>query len=307
MSYDIVVVGSLVVDLPVYLSHSPHLGETVVAKDSHVFPGGKGVNQAVQALKLGARVFFVGPIGRDPLGEFMQHALDDIGLKDRILLTTDAITSYAIPVIAPDSHYIIHVPGANQHITAEDLLTFENSWPTSRILLLQGELTEAANMTAIALMRHMNPLILLDPSPVEHISDALIQYSHILTPNQEELRQLASRYGWTSQNPEWICRQLLVRFSNLHAVVATQGRQGTLLVTRDNIEHISALPVEEKDPTAAGDAFNGACAYALSQGDSLYNACVLANTVGAYAASHLGAVTSLPSWNDLKTLSSQRN
>ncbi|SMC07183.1 ribokinase [Sulfobacillus thermosulfidooxidans DSM 9293] len=307
MSYDIVVVGSLVVDLPVYLSHSPHLGETIVAKDSHVFPGGKGLNQAVQAFKLGARVFFVGPIGPDPLGAFMQHALDDIGLKDRILLMTDTITSYAVPVITPDSHYIIHVPGANQRITAEDLLTFRNSWPQSRILLLQGELTEAANMTAIALMRHMNPLILLDPSPVEHISDALIQSSHILTPNQEELSQLALRYGWTSQNPLWIAQQLLARFSNLHAVVATQGREGIILVTRDHTHHIPALSIEEKDPTAAGDAFNGACAYALSQGDSLYNACVFANTVGAYAASHLGAVTSLPSWNDLKIFSSQGN
>jgi ribokinase len=55
-----------------------------------------------------------------------------------------------------------------------------------------------------------------------------------------------------------------------------------------------AFPVEAIDTTAAGDAFNGGLAYALSRGLSMAEAIRYANAVAAISVTRLGAQPSLP-------------
>ncbi|MDD4191024.1 MAG: PfkB family carbohydrate kinase, partial [Mangrovibacterium sp.] len=57
--------------------------------------------------------------------------------------------------------------------------------------------------------------------------------------------------------------------------------------------------VKAVDATAAGDAFNGALAVALSEGRPLEDAIVFANGAGALAASGFGAQSSLCTRNEL--------
>ena len=56
MSSDIVVVGSINMDMVVTVSRQPNWGETILGSDSFIGPGGKGGNQAYAAGKLGASV-----------------------------------------------------------------------------------------------------------------------------------------------------------------------------------------------------------------------------------------------------------
>ena len=60
------VVGSTNMDLVVACERFPRPGETMLADDFQMFPGGKGANQAVACAKLGGRVHFLGKMGRDP-------------------------------------------------------------------------------------------------------------------------------------------------------------------------------------------------------------------------------------------------
>src|SRR3954449_455528 len=64
----VVVVGSINVDLVVTLDRLPGPGETVSGGRFARHGGGKGANQAVAAARAGARVRFVGAVGRDDLG-----------------------------------------------------------------------------------------------------------------------------------------------------------------------------------------------------------------------------------------------
>src|SRR3982075_4374334 len=63
----ITVVGSANIDLVARCERLPRPGETVTDAVLERVPGGKGANQAVAAARLGARVRFVGRIGRDDL------------------------------------------------------------------------------------------------------------------------------------------------------------------------------------------------------------------------------------------------
>lgn len=41
MAYDVIVVGSILVDIPVWVARDPMPGETLVVQDSGMFAGGK--------------------------------------------------------------------------------------------------------------------------------------------------------------------------------------------------------------------------------------------------------------------------
>lgn len=64
---DIVVIGSLNMDMVVRTNRSPDAGETLIGQAFALSPGGKGANQAVAAARLGAEVSMIGRVGKIPL------------------------------------------------------------------------------------------------------------------------------------------------------------------------------------------------------------------------------------------------
>ncbi|MGY8803283.1 MAG: PfkB family carbohydrate kinase, partial [bacterium] len=80
MANDIVVVGSMNVDITMRAPGFPEPGETLRASDVTLGPGGKGLNQAIAAARLGARVCMVGSVGDDALAEVALRAAMDAGV-----------------------------------------------------------------------------------------------------------------------------------------------------------------------------------------------------------------------------------
>jgi ribokinase len=60
--------------------------------------------------------------------------------------------------------------------------------------------------------------------------------------------------------------------------------------------------VEAVDATGAGDAFVGAVAFALAAGRPLEDAVELGGAAGAVAVTRMGARTSLPTFEEVRTL-----
>ena len=71
---DIVIVGSLNMDLLIGSPHLPLPGETVIGGDLQTLPGGKGANQAVAAGRLGGSVAMIGRVGADDFGTALRRA-----------------------------------------------------------------------------------------------------------------------------------------------------------------------------------------------------------------------------------------
>ncbi|HTJ85142.1 MAG TPA: PfkB family carbohydrate kinase, partial [Polyangiaceae bacterium] len=100
-SSEIVVVGSLNVDLVMRARRRPERGETVLGESFHLFTGGKGMNQAIAAARAGARVEMVGRVGVDPFATMLLGRLDADGVGRRFVIE-DALAGTGVADIVVD-------------------------------------------------------------------------------------------------------------------------------------------------------------------------------------------------------------
>ena len=81
---DVLIVGSLNMDLVIRTPRLPRPGQTVAAPALETIPGGKGANQAVAAARLGGHVAMLGCVGDDAHGFIAARGFNPA--KSRILL-----------------------------------------------------------------------------------------------------------------------------------------------------------------------------------------------------------------------------
>ena len=91
---------------------------------------------------------------------------------------------------------------------------------------------------------------------------------------------------------EQAARMLVDR--GVDAAVVKLGAQGCYYAWSGGAAHVPAISVEAVDSVAAGDAFNGALAAALSSGEELARAVQIATAAGALSVTKMGAQDSMP-------------
>ena len=115
---NIIVVGSLNMDLVVRTPHMPAVGETIFGQDFISNPGGKGANQAIAAARLGGKVTMIGRVGIDNYGEVMIDRLRKEKI-DTAFIQKDKDVSTGIALITVDKsgqNTIVVVSGANMRL-----------------------------------------------------------------------------------------------------------------------------------------------------------------------------------------------
>ncbi len=298
----VVVVGSLVVDIVTQLPRWPQLGETMLGLQLDVFPGGKGLNQAVAAARQGSRVTFVGQVGNDVFGTILRNAVQSEGIANSyIRIASDEGSGVGLPFVFPNGeNAIILLPRANMSLSAKHIREARSALELSRILLLQFEIPDDACREAARMVYGPGHTVILDPAPFRVLDPDLMEHVNILTPNQTELELLTGLSLPTPEAAMAAAPIILRRYPRLDALVATLGDQGTVVATAGRVVRIAPATVRAVDSTAAGDAFNGALAARLLQGDDIETACRFASVAGALAATRLGALPSLPTANDVE-------
>jgi ribokinase len=153
-----------------YLVRGPNLpkaGETIDGIDFLRAGGGKGANQAVAAARLGARVAFVGKVGLDEAGDELLDLLRAEGInvqwvrRDRTIPTGVAL----IMVDEAGEKQIMVAPGANNHVTVEDVRRAGSLISGAKILLMQFEVPIPSVLVAARLAGDAGVSIVLDPAP----------------------------------------------------------------------------------------------------------------------------------------------
>ncbi|NER22992.1 MAG: ribokinase [Symploca sp. SIO1C2] len=168
--------------------------------------------------------------------------------------------------------------------------------PEAAVLLMQLEIPLSAVLSAAWAARQAGVPVILDPAPVQELPLELYQSVDILTPNQVEASQLV---GFPVEGQETAAQAAKVlQQRGVGTVIVKLGEQGAFCATESESFFVPAFPVQAVDTVAAGDAFNGALAVALTKGLSLRQAVVWGSAAGALAATQAGAQTSLP---DLET------
>jgi ribokinase len=292
MSFDILVIGSLNMDLVVNAPCLPKRGETVLGSLFAVFPGGKGANQAVAAARAGGQVCLLGKIGVDDFGQQLLESLKNSGVSTELVgQQADCTTGVAlITVDEKGDNTIVVVPGANSTVLVADLKQAENLIAEVKVLVLQLEIPIKTVDHAVFLAKKHRVPVVLNAAPVDALNDATLAGLDYLVVNETELQQVSGTVGLEDLNPA--CDLLLRR--GVRNVVVTLGSYGVYVYNHQERFQLPAHTVPVIDSTAAGDAFVGAFAAALVRGASLQEAAAWGNAAGALAVTKAGAQPSLP-------------
>jgi ribokinase len=299
----IVVFGSLNMDLVVRSPRLPHPGETILGNSFETMPGGKGANQAVAAARLGATTQMVGRVGADDFGEALRQgmAIAGVGING---ITVDHQTHTGIATItvaASGENQIVVIPGANGQVDQGDITCLTPYLAATNILLMQLEIPLAAVISAAQRAKAAGTRVMIDPAPAPtELPSHLYQHIDVLTPNHIEASQLVGFPVETLAQARQAAQVLRQR--GVATVIITLGEQGVICATATETFHQPAFAVDVVDTVAAGDAFNGGLAVALSEDKSWREAVSWASATAALTVTQPGAQSALPERSQVEAL-----
>lgn len=285
----VVALGSCVVDLVFRMPRLPGRGETLFARSAGIYPGGKGLNQAIAARRLGAETTLIANMGDDLFGHYLLELLRGEGVDTRYVARDAANgTGFAAPVVFDDGeNSILSAPQANLALQTALVEAAREAIAAAGALLLQFEAPMEANIAAARIARAAGTRVVLNPAPVVAHPPELLALADVLVVNEVEAAMLA---GGT--HPAAQARTLL---GGRELAVVTLGEQGAVFATASGEAGVvEAFPVQAIDSVGAGDAFCAALAVALCEGQAAGAAVRFAAAAGALAVTVAGAATSLP-------------
>ncbi|MBO8162173.1 MAG: ribokinase [Brevibacillus sp.] len=296
----IVVVGSVNMDIVVEAERPPKMGETVSGSNAHFIPGGKGANQAVAAVRLGAETAMIGAIGDDAFGSQLLQALRQEGVDTSALKIVEGTpTGIASILLSQGDNCIVVVPGANARCRSEDIDAHQSLIQAADVMLLQLEIPlETVVYAAEAAKRH-GKRVILNPAPARELPDRLLANVDVIIPNQSELALLSGVDASDERHLETAMRALLDR--GVETVITTLGAKGSAFLTKaGGLQVVPGCSVPVVDTTGAGDSFNAAVAYSLATGKTVAEAVSFANKAAALAVTKLGAQQGMPTREEVE-------
>ena len=269
MTAQLLVVGSVNVDLTVVVDRLPGPGETVTGGRFARGHGGKGANQAVAARRAGAEVVLVGAVGDDDHGTWARAALEAEGVELRRLraLPGEATGVALIAVDVDGANQIAVASGANARVDPRDAADAVGELAGPRAgVLLSFEVPDAPLLAAARAAAAAGLPVVVNPAPARELLRELVACGPVLTPNEPEAAELTGQ-----PDPRDAARAL----AELTAapVVMTLGAAGALVAEPGGGEATVPAPqVRVVDTTGAGDAFGGVLAAGLAARRTLQEA-----------------------------------
>jgi ribokinase len=293
----IIVFGSLNMDLVVRVARAPRGGETLQGRGFMTNPGGKGANQAVACARQGASVAMVGCVGQDGFGDALRNALAADGIAVTHVRAVEASTGVAVVMVDDEGeNRITLVPGANESLKA-DKEAFGRA-VSGQFLLLQCEVPMPEVVLAARTMRAKGATVVLNPAPVCQLPAELWSLVDILVMNEIEATELASLPVADPASAATAASSLRRRGPS--TVIVTLGSQGVVVADDSGCRHFAALAVRTVDTTAAGDTFIGAMCAARVAGHAMDIAVMRGIQAATLCVTRAGAQASIPRYHELE-------
>ena len=290
----IIVIGSANTDMVVRTDNLPLPGETKLGGTFFMNPGGKGANQAVAAARLGGMVTFVGKIGDDIFGKEAIQQLKNEGINvDYVAVDRENPSGIAlITVNERGENSIVVAPGSNGTLSLEDINKAMSELDESEFVLIQLEIPIPTVEYIVRMAAQKQKKVILNPAPATKLSDELLKYLYLITPNETEA-ELLTGIKITDEKSA-LKAAVDLHLKGVEIVIITMGAAGAFLLVNGRWEVIKAPKVEAVDTTAAGDTFNGALAVALSEGKTIQESICFANKAASISVTRNGAQSSVP-------------
>jgi sugar/nucleoside kinase (ribokinase family) len=252
----VVVVGDLLYDLLAKVD-----GDVAPGTDTftHILAagGGSGANAAAWLAASGVETHFVGRIGDDAFGEFLQRELYEAGVHAHLARDPSLATGKVFVLVdGSGERTMITDRGAAEMLRLEDIpapLLGEGHLHLVGYTFSGGSRRETAR-ESLCLARKSEMTVSVDPSAVPMLEDigperflAWTRGADLCFPNLEEGALLAG-----VEDPERIAETLLDHYP---AVVLKLGAEGALYADANGRRsHAPAAPARAIDTTGAGDA-----------------------------------------------------
>ncbi|MDQ3928557.1 MAG: PfkB family carbohydrate kinase [Chloroflexota bacterium] len=286
-------------------------------------PGGAPANVAVGLARLGIPTGFIGKLGDDEFGRFLQSVLDSNGVDtSRLLLTEEARTALAFVSLRQDGErefmfyrhpsadmlfapYEVHVP----YIARARVFHYGS-------ITLGAEPSASATLHAAVVARENGLFVSYDPNlrlnlwPSEEAArEGMLrgwEHAHLIKISEEEAAFLTGK-----DDIEQAAEELW--HDNLRLLAITQGGQGSTVFTPNVGVYVPSFEVQVVDTTGAGDAFLAGLLFSLypnldhvMRGDigeeDLIQAVRFANAAGALTTTKRGAIPALPTLEEVQAL-----
>ena len=300
----ILVIGSANMDLSLNVYRLPVAGETLTDNGGVAYtPGGKGANAAVAFAKLGADTALCTRLGADQHGQQLYTYYRELGMDtSHVKVDRENPTGFAVVIKEIDGqNRIIHYPGANLNITAEQMLeAVEKCRPDA--IFVSFEISFESALAAARIAESKGIPIFIDAAPADrsHTLESL-PYVEVFSPNETETLEYTGILPAGADSSLRACLALWRRVKCKYIVIK-QGARGCSVYDGKHFEMIPAFGnVKAVDTTAAGDTFTAALTLAYLGSSDIRSAAKYAAAAAAIAVSRHGASTSVPTADEVRS------
>jgi fructokinase len=281
-------------------------------------PGGAPANVSVGLAKLGAKSTFVGKVGNDILGHFLKKTLQEYKVDISSMYIADDVRTGVVFVTLSEEgerDFTFYIdPSADRFLKEEDIdrALFQNNkiFHYGSISLI-NEPSKSATLKAVKYAKEAGLLISYDPNlrlnlwksetEARNTIISMLPQTDVLKISVEELNFITGQEK-IEDGIKWLSQY------DFPLIFVTLGSEGSYVFTKQFHLKIQAMNVQAVDTTGAGDAFVSGILYCLNEStnqlsmltkEEVEQMARFASASGGLTASKKGAMTSLPSLDEL--------
>ncbi len=319
---DVVTLGEALIDFV-----SQEVGELIDAPGFKKAPGGAPANVACGVAKLGRASAFLGKVGDDPFGHFLERTFREAGVDTSAMVFDKKVKTGLAFVSLKDGgerdFLFYRDPSADMMLRPEelnvDLLRGARVFHYGSITLI-SEPSRSATLRAIEVAREAGAIISYDPNLRMSLWDsaerarremsAALRFAHFVKVCEEELEFLTGEADIARG-----AAKLMEHGPQLVAV--SRGARGCVVCCGGEVVELAGFRVDTVDTTGAGDGFVAGALVKLLElcpeaplrplsREELAQVFTFANAVGALTTTVKGAIPGLPTREAAEKLAAQR-
>lgn len=294
MRVDVVGVGANSIDFVYRLPAYPR-PDSIFAKlpiSEHLIScGGQVTTALATCAAMGLRTSYIGALGSDAHGERMRRELRSRGIDVSHAITRDAANAFAVILLddGDGERIVLWHRDASLAMRPDEV---SGEAIASARLVHVDDVDVAASLQAARLARAAGTPVTSD---IERTTDDVRALVEAVTI------PIFAEHVPAALTGEADLRSALERLRQPHHAMlcVTLGARGALLLAGDAVIREPGIAVKTTDTTGAGDVFRGAFIYALLRGDAPPDILRFANTAAAISCTRVGAMSSVPSLDEV--------